>query len=61
VEDEEEKKQLNNRIFQQKYCISEVKQSATDSNSSSVLEVLYTVIKDCIQDGKVKLSLCLTN
>jgi hypothetical protein len=30
------------------HCVSEVMQFATDSNSSSLLEVLYTV-KDCIQ------------
>jgi hypothetical protein len=29
------------------HCISEVMQSAIDSNSSSLLELLYTV-KDCI-------------
>jgi hypothetical protein len=36
----EEKQQSENRIFQQK-CV-------LDSNSSSFLEILYTV-KDCIQ------------
>jgi hypothetical protein len=41
-----EKQQPENRIFQR--CVSEVMQFAIDSNSSSLLELLYTV-KDCIQ------------
>jgi hypothetical protein len=32
------------------HCINEVMQFATDSNSSTLLELLYTV-KDCIQKG----------
>jgi hypothetical protein len=32
------------------HCISEVMQSAIDSNSSSLLELLYT-FKDCIKKG----------
>jgi hypothetical protein len=45
-----ESKQPKNRIFERKcvYCIREVMQLATDSNSSSLLELLYTV-KGCIQ------------
>jgi hypothetical protein len=51
-----EKKQSENRIFQRKFvyikhvfhCISEVMQFAIDSNSSSLLELLYTA-EDCNQ------------
>jgi hypothetical protein len=32
------------------HCISEVMQSAIDSSSSSLLELLHTV-KDCLQKG----------
>jgi hypothetical protein len=48
VENEEEKQQPENGIFQRKYCISEVMQFAIDSNSSRLLELLYKVM-DCIQ------------
>jgi hypothetical protein len=43
----EEEKQSENRIFERKF-VSEVMHFAIDSNSSSLLELLYTV-KDCIQ------------
>jgi hypothetical protein len=35
------------------HCISEVMQFAIDSNSSSFLELLYTV-KDCIQKNIIR-------
>jgi hypothetical protein len=57
VEDEEEgrkaamEQDISTKIRmheQALHCISEILQFATDSNSSSLLELLYTV-KDCIQ------------
>jgi hypothetical protein len=56
VEDEEEEEEEGEEAVGEQdistkirtHCISEVMQFATDSNSSSRLELLYTV-KDCIQ------------
>jgi hypothetical protein len=61
VEDEEEEdrgeeaageQDISVKIHTHEHCISEVMQFATDSNSSSLLELLYTV-KDCARKDMI--------